>query len=133
MLSFNFSYETLCTATSRVSALAGCDNREPLLLYLSVSSNTVSAILAKDLYGGQHHIYYVSKSLLDPETRYSYLEKLILSLVTTSTKLRHYFETHPIAHILIPTIEDPTKKLKDFHDHMETTDVSAIEDPDSTV
>ena len=69
---------------------------EPLILYLSVSSNAVSAVLVKDLNGDQHPIYYVSKSLLDPETRYSYLEKLILALVTASTKLRHYFETHTI-------------------------------------
>ena len=27
---------------------------------------------------------------------YSCIEKLILALVTTSTKLRHYFETHTI-------------------------------------
>lgn len=65
----------------------------PLIIYLSVSSNAVSVVLVKDLNGDQHPIYYVSKSLPDPETRYSYLENLILSLVTTSTKLRHYFET----------------------------------------
>ena len=66
------------------------------LLYLAVSSNAVSAVLATDLNGNQHPIYYVTKSLLDPETRYSHLEKLILALVTASTKLRHYFETHTI-------------------------------------
>jgi len=44
----------------------------------------------------QHHVYYVSKSLLDVETRYSHLEKLILALIMAFTKLRHYFETHPI-------------------------------------
>ncbi|KAL4581685.1 hypothetical protein LXL04_006212 [Taraxacum kok-saghyz] len=69
---------------------------EPLILYLAVSSHTVSAVLVKDLEGDQHPVYYVSKSLLDPETRYSHLEKLILALVMASTKLRHYFETHPI-------------------------------------
>lgn len=69
---------------------------ESLSLYLVVSNNAISAILAKDLEGQQHPIYYVSKSLLDAETRYSYLEKLILALIMASTKLRHYFETHPI-------------------------------------
>ena len=54
------------------------------------------AVLVKDLEGDQHPVYYVSKSLLDPETRYSHLEKLILALVMASTKLRYYFETHPI-------------------------------------
>jgi len=69
---------------------------EPLILYLAISSHTVSAILVKDLNGDQYPVYYVSKNLLDPETRYSHLDKLILALVTASTKLRHYFETHPI-------------------------------------
>ena len=51
---------------------------EPLILYLAVSSHTVSAVLVKDLEGDQHPVYYVSKSLLDPETRYSHLENLSL-------------------------------------------------------
>ena len=69
---------------------------EPLSLYLAVSGISVSAVLVKDHEGQQHPIYYVSKSLLDAESRYSHLEKLILALVMASTKLRHYFETHTI-------------------------------------
>ncbi|KAJ0856311.1 putative ribonuclease H [Helianthus annuus] len=71
-------------------------NGEPLSLYLAVSGNAVSAVLIKDHEGQQYPVYYVSKSLLDAETRYSHLEKLILALVMASTKLRHYFETHRI-------------------------------------
>ena len=72
------------------------EDGEPLYLYLAVSRNAVSAVLVKDHEGQQHPIYYVSKSLLNAETRYSHLEKLILALVMASTKLRHYFETHCI-------------------------------------
>ena len=72
------------------------EDGEPLTLYLAVSGNAVSAVLVKDYEGQQHPIYYVSKSLLDAETRYSHLEKLILALVMAATKLRHYFETHCI-------------------------------------
>ena len=72
------------------------EDKEPLSLYLAVSGNAVSAVLVKEHEGHQHPIYYVSKSLLDAESRYSYLEKLILALIMASTKLRHYFETHPI-------------------------------------
>ncbi|KAI3802237.1 hypothetical protein L1987_30367 [Smallanthus sonchifolius] len=57
----------------------------PLSLYLAVSENSVSAVLVKDHEGQQH-----------PETKYSHLENLILALIMTSTKLRHYFETHVI-------------------------------------
>ena len=69
---------------------------EPLSLYLAVSGNAISAVLVKDHENQQHPVYYVSKSLLDAESRYSYLEKLILALIMASTKLRHYFETHTI-------------------------------------
>ncbi|XP_076899519.1 uncharacterized protein LOC143553398 [Bidens hawaiensis] len=69
---------------------------EPLSLYLAVSGNAISAVLAKDHEGQQHPVYYVSKSLLNAEVRYSHLEKLILALIMASTKLRHYFETHTI-------------------------------------
>ncbi|XP_074301041.1 uncharacterized protein LOC141632388 [Silene latifolia] len=41
--------------------------------------------------------YYVSKSLLPAETRYTSLEKLVLALVTASYKLRPYFESHTIS------------------------------------
>ena len=72
------------------------EDGEPLSLYLAVSRTTISAVLVKDHEEQQHPVYYVSKSLLDAETRYSHLEKLILALVMASTKLRHYFEIHRI-------------------------------------
>ncbi|KAK9071857.1 hypothetical protein SSX86_008287 [Deinandra increscens subsp. villosa] len=72
------------------------EDGEPLYLYLAVSGSSISAVLVKDYQGQQHPVYYVSKTLLDAESRYSHLEKLILSLIMASTKLRHYFETHTI-------------------------------------
>ncbi|XP_074265048.1 uncharacterized protein LOC141587464 [Silene latifolia] len=44
----------------------------------------------------QHPVYYISKSLLLAETRYTSFEKLALALVTASYKLRPYFESHTI-------------------------------------
>jgi len=72
------------------------EDGEPLKLYLAVSGNAISAVLVKDYEGQQHPVYYVSKTLVDGETRYSHLKKLILALIMASTKLRHYFETHKI-------------------------------------
>ncbi|KAI3732604.1 hypothetical protein L1987_63810 [Smallanthus sonchifolius] len=72
------------------------EDGEPLSLYLAVSGHSVSTVLVKDHEGQQHPVYYVSKSLLSAETRYSHLEKLILALIMASTKHRHYFETHAI-------------------------------------
>ena len=63
-------------------------DNEILQLYLAVSSNAVSAVLVREEDKHQHPIYYVSKSLLDAETRYTSMENLLLALVTAVKKLR---------------------------------------------
>ncbi|XP_074318638.1 uncharacterized protein LOC141655457 [Silene latifolia] len=70
---------------------------EPLFLYLSVTEVAVSAVLVREQEGAQHPLYYISKSLLPAETRYTSLEKLVLALVTASCKLRPYLESHTIS------------------------------------
>ena len=42
---------------------------EDLFMYLSVSDHAVSAMLLRDQ-GVQHPLYYISKTLVDAETRY---------------------------------------------------------------
>ena len=69
---------------------------EQLYIYLAVSEGAVSAVLVWEEDGKQFPVYYVSKSLLDAETRYTQLEKLALALVTAAHKLRPYFQCHPI-------------------------------------
>lgn len=68
---------------------------EDLFMYLSVSKHAVSAILLRDQ-GIQKPIYYLSKTLVDAETRYLHLEKLELALVHATRKLPHYFQAHTI-------------------------------------
>ena len=69
---------------------------EVLLLYIAVSEHAVSAVLVREEGNMQLPIYYVSKALLDAETRYSHLEKLALALIVAARKLRPYFQAHPI-------------------------------------
>ncbi|XP_056864055.1 uncharacterized protein LOC130511195 [Raphanus sativus] len=69
---------------------------EVLLLYLAISEHAVSAVLVREEGRKHHHIYYMSKSLLDAETRYSHLEKLALALVYAAPNLRPYFQAHQI-------------------------------------
>ena len=45
-------------------------------------------------------MFYTSKMLLDAETKYSDLEKMVLALVTTKKKLMHYFESHPVTVVM---------------------------------
>ena len=59
---------------------------ENLFMYLSVSEHAVSAVLLKDQ-GVQQPVYYISKTLVDAETRYLPLEKLVLALVHATRKL----------------------------------------------
>ena len=55
----------------------------------------------------QQPVYYFSRALRGGEESYLKMEKLILALVTTSRKLRPYFQAHIIE---VPT-EYPMKQL----------------------
>ena len=44
----------------------------------------------------QQPVYYISKTMVDAETKYLPLEKLVLALVHATKKLPHYFQAHTI-------------------------------------
>ena len=69
---------------------------EKLYLYLAISKYATSAALIREEENVQRPVYYVSKRLLDAETRYPEMEKLALALVIASRKLRPYFHAHSI-------------------------------------
>ncbi|XP_076919587.1 uncharacterized protein LOC143580460 [Bidens hawaiensis] len=69
---------------------------EPSTLYLSASDIAIGAVLLTDRKNVQTPIYYVSRTLTGPETRYSMLEKLVLALVYAARRLRNYFKGHPV-------------------------------------
>ena len=69
---------------------------ENLYLYLAVSEEAVSPTLVREEEKVEWPFYYVSKSLLDAETRYPKLEKLALALMVASGKLRPCFHAHLI-------------------------------------
>ncbi|XP_034225508.1 uncharacterized protein LOC117635271 [Prunus dulcis] len=61
-----------------------------------VTEIVVSAVLLREENSIQQPIFYVSKSLIEAEKRYTLAEKLVLALVTAKWKLRQYFEAHTI-------------------------------------
>lgn len=61
-----------------------------------MSEAAVSAILVMEDDDKQLPVYYVSRSLIDVQTKYAYLENLILALEMLSIKLRPCIESHPI-------------------------------------
>ncbi|KAI5327945.1 hypothetical protein L3X38_027341 [Prunus dulcis] len=87
--------------TGRIAALSrfisrSSDRCEPLYLYMAVTEIAVSAVLLREENSIQQPIFYVSKSLIEAEKRYTLAEKLVLALVTAKRKLRQYFEAHTI-------------------------------------
>ena len=68
---------------------------EDLFMYLLVSEHAVSAVLLRDQ-GVQQPVYYIRKTLVDAETRYLPLEKLVLALVHAIRKLPQYFQAHTV-------------------------------------
>ncbi|XP_052177535.1 uncharacterized protein LOC127791591 [Diospyros lotus] len=69
---------------------------EKLVIYLGVSAHALSAALVREEEGVQYPVYYISKRLVDAETRYTSMEKLAYCLVIASRKLRPYFQAHQI-------------------------------------
>ena len=92
--------------------LTALEPGEDLFMYLSVSEHSVSAVLLSD--GGmQQPAYYISKTLVDAETRYLPLEKSVLALVQATQKLPHYFQAHTI-YVLIEYPLQLLLKRSDF-------------------
>ena len=72
------------------------DTHQPLLVYITATDHIVNAALVQNVGGMQHPVYFVSRTLQDPETRYQMVEKLALSLVHAARRLRPYFQNHSI-------------------------------------
>ncbi|KAL5540779.1 hypothetical protein UlMin_042392 [Ulmus minor] len=69
---------------------------ETLILYLAVSEAAVSSVLIRLENNVELPVFYVSRALLDPETRYPEAEKVALALMMAARKLRPYFQAHAI-------------------------------------
>ncbi|XP_074351420.1 uncharacterized protein LOC141690527 [Apium graveolens] len=88
--------EEIKSYLSQPPVLTKAQPGEPLYLYLSAGEQAVGAALIREENGIQQPVYYVSQVLKDAETRYPRLEKFAFAIVTTSRKLRHYFQGREI-------------------------------------
>jgi hypothetical protein len=62
----------------------------PFRLYIAAKDAVIGVVLTQVTEGKEHIITYLSWRLIDVETRYSFIEKLCLSLFYACSKLRQY-------------------------------------------
>lgn len=74
-------------------------------MYLAMSNHAVSAVLIRLEEDIQKPRYYVSKTLVDAETRYLPLKKVALALVHATCRLPHYFQAHTVIVLTEHTLE----------------------------
>ena len=69
---------------------------DTLYLYLAASDIAVNAALFKECGDAKLRlVFFVSKSLIDAETKYSHLKRASLALRTAAQKLHPYFQSYP--------------------------------------
>nr|GEY37677.1 reverse transcriptase domain-containing protein [Tanacetum cinerariifolium] len=78
-----------------------------LIMYLAAAKEAINAVLMTERDGKQVPIYFVSRALQGPEINYTPIEKLILTLVSASKRLKRYFQAHRIVVIM----DQPIKQL----------------------
>ncbi|XP_027151870.1 uncharacterized protein LOC113751923 [Coffea eugenioides] len=88
------AFEELKEYLHHLPTLTSSRPEETLYLYLLAADEAVSAVLMRDD-GVQVPIYYISRVLCGPETRYTRAEKLVLGLVHVARRLKPYFLAHP--------------------------------------
>jgi hypothetical protein len=63
---------------------------KPFQLYVEADTQTIGSALIQEFEGKERVVVYLSRKLLDPETRYSAAEKLCLCVYYSCTKFQHY-------------------------------------------
>jgi hypothetical protein len=62
----------------------------PFKMYVATQEQVIGDVLLQEEDGKEFPMAYVSRLLLDAETRYVFVEKLCLSLYYACSKFRHY-------------------------------------------
>src|SRR5688572_14260853 len=62
----------------------------PFQLYIAAENKVIGAVLTQEIEEKEHVVTYLSRRLVDAETRYTFIEKLCLCLFYACTKCRCY-------------------------------------------
>jgi hypothetical protein len=63
---------------------------KPFKLYVAADTQTIGSTFTQEFEGKERIVPYLSRKLLDPETRYSTAKKLCLCVYYSCTKFQHY-------------------------------------------
>jgi hypothetical protein len=74
---------------ARPPALVPPQRDKPFYMYLSVGDTSIASVVVQVYDSKENVVFYLSRRMLDTETRYHKMEKLCLCLFFTCTKLRH--------------------------------------------
>lgn len=90
------AFQSLKQLILSLPSLATPKIKEVLYVYLAAAKSAISDVLLTKRDGRPLPIHYVSRTLQEVKRSYSPIEKLVLSLLDSSRRLRRYFEAHPI-------------------------------------
>jgi hypothetical protein len=83
------AFEVIKEYLSKPPMLVPLQQDKPFYIYLSVGDTSIASVMIQVHDGKERVVFYLSRKMLDVETRYTEIEKLCLCLFFTCTKLRH--------------------------------------------
>jgi hypothetical protein len=83
------AFEEIKEYLARPPLLVPPKRDRPFYIYLSVGDTSIASVVVQVYDSKEKVVFYLSRRMLDTETRYHKMEKLCLCLFFTCTKLRH--------------------------------------------
>jgi hypothetical protein len=83
------AFEEIKEYLARPPVLVPPQRDRPFYIYLSVGDTSIASVVVQVYDSKEKVVFYLSRRMLDTETRYHEMEKLYLCLFFTCTKLRH--------------------------------------------
>jgi ribonuclease HI len=85
------AFEEIKEYLSKPPMLVPLQQDKPFYIYLSLGDTSIASVVIQVHDGKERVVFYLSRRMLDVETRYPEIEKLCLCLFFTCTKLHHIF------------------------------------------
>ena len=106
------AFALLKKTLSEAPVLAAPESKEPMLMYIAAGPRAVSVVVVVEckVEGKEHPVqrpvYYVSEVLTEAKQLYPHWQKLVFGVFMASSKLKHYFQEHPITVVSsVPLVE----------------------------